>query len=275
MLPMSLVTGHFAYGEAAVVPDPLSGQPRFEIVHRQVYANNNDGIVSGANLWANYMGSLQRGWMGTRPVSEAIVKFRPITRQYDFDGFLFHPLDVLNRELSEMAARYRVGDGDGSALVSTAESCVQDSNQAMYAAITEAEKALRNNPYVVEWIRKNPDHPQLEDLRRLTTFGHVLGRFLTPFGVRQDWANTAKGLNGVQRTGGAFGTLVRSARSWRTMFPRRAYDHIVELLLNQGAKIWFIRTNQVGGENPTIWPLAPTTPFHGGDNKPLPKRMKV
>ncbi|NJR63884.1 MAG: hypothetical protein HC769_37060 [Cyanobacteria bacterium CRU_2_1] len=45
--------------------------------------------------------------------------------------------------------------------------------------------------------------------------------------------------------------------TWRTMLPRRAYDELLSLLLKQGAKLWFLRTNQVGGSDPDILPLAP------------------
>ena len=31
------------------------------------------------------------------------------------------------------------------------------------------------------------------------------------------------------------------------MLPRRAHDEMASLLLKQGARLWFIRTNQVGG----------------------------
>jgi predicted Abi (CAAX) family protease len=42
------------------------------------------------------------------------------------------------------------------------------------------------------------------------------------------------------------------------MLPRWAHDEIATIFLKQGASLWFIRTNQVGGFDPDIQPKAPT-----------------
>jgi len=42
------------------------------------------------------------------------------------------------------------------------------------------------------------------------------------------------------------------------MLPRRANDEIATILLKHGAKLWFVRTNQVGGFEDNITPIAPT-----------------
>lgn len=42
-----LFFGHFAYGLATVIQDPLSDERRFEIQYYQVYAHNTDGLTSG------------------------------------------------------------------------------------------------------------------------------------------------------------------------------------------------------------------------------------
>jgi predicted Abi (CAAX) family protease len=47
--------------------------------------------------------------------------------------------------------------------------------------------------------------------------------------------------------------------SWRTMFPRKASDAIAQIFLKYGASAWVLRTNQVGGYDPEIEPIAPTT----------------
>lgn len=46
--------------------------------------------------------------------------------------------------------------------------------------------------------------------------------------------------------------------TWRTLLPRRAHDEIAAIFLKNQASIWSIRTNQVGGFDPDIEPLAPT-----------------
>jgi predicted Abi (CAAX) family protease len=52
------------------------------------------------------------------------------------------------RELNEMAERFRTGDGDGRALVSSAHSCVQDSNQALGASLEETHQRSNDNPKI-------------------------------------------------------------------------------------------------------------------------------
>lgn len=64
--------GHFAYGLATVVRDPLADELRFEIQYYQVYTNNTDGLVAGTLHWSRYMGDRQFGWVGVRPTCEAI-----------------------------------------------------------------------------------------------------------------------------------------------------------------------------------------------------------
>ncbi len=70
--PLGVVTGHFAYGIAHVVRDPLTDELRFDIVYRQVYAHNPDGIVAGGMQWSSFMGDLQRGWLRDRPACDTI-----------------------------------------------------------------------------------------------------------------------------------------------------------------------------------------------------------
>ena len=262
-----LVTGHFAYGDATVVKDSFTGELVFDITHRHVYANNKEGIISGPNQWHSYMGDLYRGWMGSRPVSDIIIKFDPVTRDYEMGTFQFNAFQELIREINEMSARYRVGDGDGSSLVTTEVSCVQDSNQAMYAAICESEREAAEDANLKAWLEANSSDPQTSDLAQLNELGKSLEAYLTPFGIRRDWKNTSKGLNGMKRRKGIFWMLVRTLKTWRTMVPRRAHDSIGEIFLKHGAKLWFVRTNQVGGHDPTIRPVAATVPFGGADNK--------
>ncbi|MGH2416147.1 MAG: type II CAAX prenyl endopeptidase Rce1 family protein, partial [Microcystaceae cyanobacterium] len=63
--PLTLATGHFAYGLAQVVRDPFTEDLQFDIHYQQIYAHNTEGIVAGTTTWENYMGNLQRGWLGT------------------------------------------------------------------------------------------------------------------------------------------------------------------------------------------------------------------
>ena len=259
LAPLGVVTGHFAYGIATIIREQLSDELRFDIEYRQVYAHNPDGIVAGTQAWSSYMGDLQRGWLGVRPVSDAIVKFDAVTQDYDFDGIRLSPLAEFTKQLDIMTARYRVGDGTGSAIVTPATSCVQDANQALFLTLKHIQQQVQSNPQIQEWLQRHPSHPQSLRFQQLVALGQSLERDLVPLGiVRPDWLKNSRTLTGTHPPQDFFSTLFRTATTWRTMLPRRANDEIATILLKHGAKLWFVRTNQVGGFEDNITPIAPT-----------------
>ena len=259
---LGTTTGHFSYGIVDVIVDPLTDQPRFWITHYQVYAHGPDGIVSGAVHWADYSGNLQRGWLGTRPMSEVIIDFDVVTQAYDFGGIKLSPLDTFIRQLQIMTARYRTGDGTGASIVTPATSCVQDSNQALYATIKSVEYQVSQNENIQAWLAANPQHPETLRFRRLVQLGQQLEAQLAPLGiVRSDWASNVENLSGIttQPHWTSRSQITTALASWRTLLPRRAHDEVSTLMLTEGANLWVLRTNQIGGYDPAISPRAPTT----------------
>jgi predicted Abi (CAAX) family protease len=53
-------------------------------------------------------------------------------------------------------------------------------------------------------------------------------------------------------------TLFNTLARWRSLLPRLANDVIAMIFLQLGATVWVMRSNQVGGNDPDIEPLAPT-----------------
>ncbi|MGK7930447.1 MAG: CPBP family glutamic-type intramembrane protease [Microcystaceae cyanobacterium] len=262
---LGTVTGHFSYGIAEVVKDNLTDELQLNLLYEQVYAHNANGIISGTHSWESYMGDLARGWVFSRPVSDFIIKL-DLLEDYNFNGVIFSPLDELILQLRVMAARYRTGDGTGSASVTPASSCVQDSNQALYIALETLKQKVQNSPDIQTWLEDNPNDPQTLRFKQLVTLSQGLEQELTPEGVvRPDWKYNAVSLAGIeQRQAYPFvqkDTLLNGLLSWRSMLPRVSHDHMGRIFLNYGAKLHFIRTNQIGGLDTTIFPLAPTRLF--------------
>ncbi|MEG4086765.1 abortive infection protein [Microcoleus sp. POL10_C6] len=261
--PLGIVTGHFAFGVAKVVRDRFTSELRFDIEYKQVYAHNPDGIVAGSSKWQSYMGDLHRGWLGDRPVCDIICKLDCVCCDYDFDGITLSPLTELNQQLDIMMARYRSGDGTGASLVTPATSCVQDSSQAIYATIKKITSEIESNPQIQDWLKTHPTDAQTQRFHQLVALGESLETVLMPLGiVRPDWRKNSR-LAGIdselKKTFFAgIATLIKAAISYRTMLPRRTQDEIAKVLLKQGAFLWIIRTNQVGGFDPDIEPIAPT-----------------
>ncbi|MCF4970431.1 CPBP family glutamic-type intramembrane protease [Nostoc sp. CMAA1605] len=259
--PAFTVTGHFAFGLAEVVREPITQELQFAITYAQIYANNPDGIISGKHSWVDYMGNLQWGWAATRPISDVLMKFPAVTQDYDFAGVKLSPATEFLRQLEIMMARYRTGDGTGSATVSPATSCVQDASQALYIAIQVITQQVKSRPEIQQWLNNHPNDPQTLRFQKLVHLGQALERQLTPLGiVRADWQSSADYLMGTGTGQAAHRnrSIWAALTSWRTMLPRQAHDELAALFLKHGAKLWFLRTNQIGGTNPDVAPLAPT-----------------
>ncbi|MEG4809748.1 abortive infection protein [Microcoleus sp. F8-D3] len=260
---LGIVTGHFAFGIAKVVRDRFTGELRFDIEYKQVYAHNPDGIVAGSSKWQSYMGDLHRGWLGDRPVCDIICKLDCVCCDYDFGGITLSPLTELNQQLDIMMARYRSGDGTGASLVTPATSCVQDSSQAIYATIKTITSEIESNPQIQDWLKTNPTDAQTQRFQQLVALGDSLEKVLMPLGiVRPDWRKNSRlaGIDSELKKSFFAGilNLIKAAISYRTMLPRRTQDEIAKILLKQGAFLWIIRTNQVGGFDPDIEPIPPT-----------------
>jgi len=256
------VTGHYAYGFGEVVLDPFTQTPRLQIIYDQVYSHNPQGIVAGRTLWAEYAGNLQRGWLGTRPISDVLVKIPSLSHVYQFGESSLNPLATFQRELGVMMARYRTGDGTGAAIVTPAQSCVQDSSQALYETIQAIKNQMAGQPQITTWLENHAEDPQTALFQDLLALGQSVQRELVPLGIaRPDWQDNAQKLVGIEsgdRPARNVNTPINNLLSWRTVIPRVAYDNVTAILLNHGAELWFLRTNQVGGADPTILPLAPT-----------------
>ncbi len=250
--------GHFAYGIAKVVQEPLTDELRFEIVYHQIYTHNTDGLIAGSLHWSRYMGDRSFGWMGLRPVCDTLVELDGFTGDYQTsDGWKRSPLDEVIYQLEIMAARYRIGDGTGGTFVGPANNCTQDANQALYAALRRIAIAIRSHPDVEEWKNQNPE--QLHRLEQLERLAKDLKRLLLPWGTaRADWKNQAEVL-GSTLEDDPVQNLIRSLLTWRTILPRLTSDEVTQAFIKQGGSAWVLRTNQVGGLDPDIEPIAPMT----------------
>lgn len=263
---LGTVTGHFSYGTGKVVREPLADELQFDLTYEQVYASNLEGIISGSQSWSTFMGNLQRGWLATRPVSDVLIRLDSITRDYQFGDVTLSPLQTLLDELHTITARYRIGDGTGGAMVTPATSCVQDSNQALFIAIQRLQTQVVNSPAIQAWQQSHPADPDALRFQELVDLGEDLERTLTPLGiVREDWQKNAQVLTGTGQftpmAPSGLNNLLAGLTSWRTALPRGTQDDLSLVFLRHGAQLWFFRTNQVGGLNPDIVPIAPTRQF--------------
>lgn len=253
-----LFFGHFAYGMARVVREPLTEELRFDILYYQVYTHNTDGLTAGVFHWSRYLGDRQFGWVGVRPVADILVKLDAFTGYYDFDGVKRSPFDLMLAQLEVMTSRYRVGDGTGGTYVDPANNCAQDSNRALFASLRQMESAVRvHKDWLREWSARHPE--QTRKVKQLIQLEKALKRELQPLGnPRSDWERNEYNL-GSTLEDEPLRNLIAGLTSWRTMLPRLASDTIVKIFLEQGASVWVLRTNQIGGYDPDIEPIAPMT----------------
>ena len=263
--PAGTVSGHFAYGLAQVVEEPLAQELQFHINYQQIYAHNSGGIISGTHDWSSYAGDMQRGWMGTRPFSDVVVKLDYFIEDLQLGKTQLSLFKELLGQAQVIAARYRIGDGTGISTVTPATSCVQDSNQALFIAIEQIRQQANQDPSLSAYIAANPDDPEVQKVDRFANLAEELWQALTPYGViRSDWQNNAEELAGVNARGRGFASrsgLLAGIYSWRTMMPRWGQDDIAYVFLRNGADLWFLRPNQIGGFDSTIQPIPPTALF--------------
>ncbi|NTU80094.1 MAG: hypothetical protein HGA45_11925 [Chloroflexales bacterium] len=251
---MPLYWGHFAFGEASVVEEPLAGEPIFDIIYHQVYAHNPDGLSAGAHHYSRYAGDRQYGWAGVRPIQDMIVKLDGITGAFSVFGAQISPLNWIVGALEVMEARYRIADGRGGTKVGANNNCAQDSAQALYQAIRTIGKILASRADIRAELTDTPEEAQR--FAQLTKVGEELRRVLVPWGsARDDWEY---GIANLGDSGDSLlGSLGKAVTSWRTMLPPVAARAIAEVFLEYGGSIWVLRTYQVGGDDPAVEPIVP------------------
>ncbi|MFM2314780.1 MAG: hypothetical protein RLZZ04_4056 [Cyanobacteriota bacterium] len=255
--PLGLFFGHFSFGLARVVREPLTQELRFKIAYGQVYTQNTTGIIAARLDWTNFIGDRQFGWLGSRPITDIIVKL-DVFEEYNFDGLRRFPLNALAYQLDHMMARYRTGDGTGATFVGPANSCVQDSCQALYQAIKMTLSEIEQNPQIKDWILAHPTHPQTQRLKRLVSLNKAIEDQLITWQTRADWVDPFKSLIGTRLADSPVTTVVNALTSWRSLLPRLANDSLGSIFLNHGASLWLLQTYQVGGWDEDIKPIAPT-----------------
>jgi predicted Abi (CAAX) family protease len=255
--PLNIFFGHFAFGLARVVREPLTQELRFKIGYGQVYTQNTTGIIAASLDWTNFVGDRQFGWLGSRPITDIIVKL-DVFEEYNFDGLRRFPLNALAYQLDRMMARYRTGDGTGATFVGPANSCVQDSCQALYQAINMTLTEIEHNPQIKDWITANPQHSQTQRLQRLVALNKAIEDQLITWQTRADWVDPYQSLIGTRLADSPVTTVVNALTSWRSLLPRLANDSLGSIFLNHGASLWLLQTYQVGGRDEDIEPIAPT-----------------
>lgn len=254
--------GHFAYGLAQVVREPLSDELRFEIQYYQVYTHNTDGLVAGVLHWSRYLGDRQFGWAGVRPVCDILIKLDAFTGDFNIDSnsnsTKGSALNYMLRHLQVMTARYRIGDGTGGTYVGPANNCSQDSNQALFASLRSLQRTIEVSTASIQtWLMYCPE--QAIRYEQLVQLVQALKRELQPLGApRSDWEKNEYNL-GCTLEDAPLRNLRVGLGSWRTLLPRLASDTIVRIFLKYDASVWVLRTNQIGGYDPDIEPIAPIT----------------
>lgn len=249
-------TGHFSFGVAEVVTDPFTRQPKLDIEYRQVYATNEQSIVSGATKWHSFSGSLKRGWMYSRPLSDSIIWHPSLMYPYSINGTSFDPMVSILDEMTIITARFRTGDGHGIAKVTSTTSCVQDASQAMFISLSKFQE-WASKPEVKAYVKSNPSD---ENVKRLLAFEELSREYLEGIvkwaGKRSDWGDAKAGLvvNRKEEKGlAAMGTM---AASYKFVAPRFANDNMLKMFYERNALIWITKTAQVGGEKKGIFPAA-------------------
>lgn len=249
-----ILWGHFSFGVARVLREPLTDELSFDIEYLQIYVHSGDGIMSGNHHFTHYSGDRQHGWIGIRPWMDVLIKLDSFTDPYPTAQGPRSALDELTETLEEMMARYRIADGNGSSSVAAANNCSQDANQAFYWAIKRIGQRVSNRSAMQAWRERYPEDAQR--LTRLDELGRAVRRRVIGRRPRIDWNMNIDAL-GTSQTENFLRSFWIGRRSWRTMFPSVALRANTQAFLESGAQVWVLRVYQVGGHNPRIEPYVP------------------
>ena len=232
---LGVYLGHFSFGTAEVVKDEFTGENRFDVEYKQVYAHNRSGVTSGSQKWHTYMGDTERGYLYDRPVSDSIV---PLPELFD-DSKGIAPFEALEMRLEEVMARYRTGQGEGSSIVTAAQNCSQDSSQALYAAMSDWKKAIALGTMS----------------ETVTSVAEDLVSHLTPmFGwAPKEWQATADN----QKLGPHKLRWIPALKSPNTILPRKNLEALTELALENDKQVLLVKTDVLGADNPGTLPSEP------------------
>jgi predicted Abi (CAAX) family protease len=250
-------TGHMSFGVAQVVRDPFTGEKKMDFEYRQVYATNPNAIIAGAHKWHSYAGSLRRGWMYGRPISDTVIWHPSLMYPYKMKGRIFDPTEELVHELDVMGARFRSGDGKGIAEVTIDSSCSQDSMQAIYIALARLSEWSKSAE-AKEYRTANAGSENLIRFDRLLSIGEEFqAKIIGPAQHRPDWKAAAEEpfISSRSAPSGLEG-FVRGLLGYRFIAPEWAYVHTAKFFYERGAQMWFIRTNQIASPKPGIYPTG-------------------
>ena len=128
----------------------------------------------------------------------------------------------------------------------------------LFTCLQRIEQQVRANRELLrQGNEENPESAQR--LQQLLRLGKKLKQKLQPIGgLRSDWENNEFNL-GSTLEDEPIRNLITGLGGWRTMFPRLASDTVVKIFLDRGATVWVLRTNQIGGCDRSIEPIAPMT----------------
>ena len=246
--------GHFSYGRAEVIREPLADELSLDIEYFQVFSSNGDGLIPGVLHWSRYIGDRQFGFLGYRPVCDILLKLDCFTAPFEFAHRSVSALDRMSVFLEFLLHLYRIGGGTGGVYFGVANNCTQDSNQALYAAVRDLDVSFKEHPLVQDMLTRHPE--EADRFERLLALGHRLRHTLLPLGtVRADWRYNFQ-LFEVSLNERPWMNILRALLSWRAMTPHWASNAVARVFLEHGATAWVLRTNQVGNYDPEMAPKA-------------------
>ena len=116
-----------------------------------------------------------------------------------------------------------------------ANSCVQDSCQALYQAINMILQEFETNEQIKNWLQEHPQDPQTARLQRLIELNQAIEAKLITWQTRADWVDPYQSLIGTRLADRPITTVVNALTSWRSLLPSRlANDNLAKIFLDRG-----------------------------------------
>lgn len=256
------VDGHFSLGDAEVFQDTITGDLRFNIIYRQVYCHNGEGVIAGAQKWHCYMGSLTRGFMFMVPVSDFIVKM-PIFQKTLTNNSINNFINVLTFFLDKMTGKMRTGFGNGLSPVNPLTNCSQNTALAVYEAAYYIVKLKDYFPYLIDDIKEAEAMETYKAIQKISK--KIMKMYSFNGNIPNFWKKYIKSYK-LEPLDYKKHLVRDSIKSYKSIFPILHYKNLLNLLIKYSEGAVLIKTNFIGGEIDEYDPVMPTFKFKKENN---------
>lgn len=239
-----LRAGHFSFGIAKIVKDPLTQELRFDITYHQVLFAHMIPRFSGSQKWHRFMGSVQIGSMFLRPTSDVIIHLPEFDQTYEKS---LNPLAIFRSHLEKITALSRRGQkGEGGLHFDMINTCTRESGQALFEFVHDLKQRTHH-------IKESKTFTRLHYL-----LNKMVQRLLeSEAGVPYRWKKDESGKLTCPVSESGLKKWIYAFQTRKLSFPKELQDKLVSVCMEEGVPFRILKSNMIGGYIDGVKPRKP------------------